>query len=361
MTCINAANAHDAGQISDGYHGEHVRLTIAIPTINRAYCIRRAIDSALAQTANNIEVLVSNNGATDETRSILDSYSDSRLRVFHHEITISPADHANFVIGEVRGDLFVCLSDDDYLEPQFAERVIALFDQHPEMSFCYTRCWVHVDDAALPSPSGPELEDASSLFLGYFTGHRHLFWCATATRIADIRKLGGLPRYTNLGDLYLWGALAFEGPVGCVGELLSHYTYLAGDNLSIGIPPCAWANEIFELSQQILARFDPTLVSAPVRLNLKVAMRQFLARTTANQFALVAARGASKSMLWRELWQCRRYLAAEPLLSMFRVLTALLLPARLLRVLLTHYVVRHSRWAKPSIQATRHPEKINQS
>lgn len=356
MAWIDDTKAHDADQIPDGFQDGHVRLTIAIPTINRAYCIRRAIDSALAQTANNIEVLVSNNGATDETRSILDSYSDPRLRVFHRETTISSADHANFVIDQVRGELFVGLSDDDYLEPQFAERVLALFDRHPDMSFCYTRCWVQVGDAALPSPAGPELEDALSLFQGYFTGRRHLFWCATATRIADIRRLGGLPRQTNLGDLYVWGALAFNGPVGCVGELLSHYTYLAGDNLSTGIPPCAWANEIFEIIEQILSRFDPARVPAPVRSELRVAMHRFLARTTANQFALVAARGSGKLMLWRALCQCGHYLAAEPFLCISRVMAALVLPAWLLKILLIRFVVRHSRWTRPSHGRSSHTE-----
>jgi hypothetical protein len=347
---MDETKAQDAGQISGGANCGHVRMTIAIPTVNRAYCIRRAVDSALAQTAGEIEVLVSNNGSTDETRSILDSYSDPRLRVFHRETTISPADHANFVLDQVRGELFVGLSDDDYLEPQFAERVIALFDQHPEMSFCYTRCWVHVNDAALPSPAGPDLEDALSLFQGLFAGYRHLFWCATASRIADIRRLGGLPRHTNMGDMYLWGALAFNGPVGCVGELLSHYSYLTGDNLSLGIPPHAWAKEAQDLFEKIISRLEPARVPASALLELRVAMHKFVARTTANQFSLLAARGASKLMLWRELRQCMRYLAAEPVIGIVRVTAALVLPALVLKPLLTQFVVRRSRWARPPVE-----------
>src|SRR5437868_3351092 len=118
-----------------------VRLTTAIPTLNRAREVRRAIDSALAQTASDIEVIVSNNGSTDDTRSVIDSYADPRLRVFHRETTIPPAEHGNFLIAESRGQLFLGLSDDDYIEPQFAERVIDLYDRHPDISFVYTRCW----------------------------------------------------------------------------------------------------------------------------------------------------------------------------------------------------------------------------
>src|SRR5688572_9874134 len=112
-----------------------VRLTIAIPTLNRARDLRRAIDSALAQSSPEIEVVVSNNGSTDDTRAVMESYDDPRLRTFHHATTIPVADHGNFLIEAARGELFLGLSDDDYLEPQFAERVIALYDRHPDVAF----------------------------------------------------------------------------------------------------------------------------------------------------------------------------------------------------------------------------------
>ena len=352
---MNEFNTPDAGLVPPVRKNGRVRMTIAIPTINRAYCIRRAVDSALAQTVDEIEIVISNNGSTDETRSILDSYSDPRLRVFHRTTTIPAADHANVILDQVRGELFVGLSDDDYLEPKFAERVLALFDAHPDMSFCYTRCWVQVGDVALPSPAGPELEDALSLFQGLFSGHRHLFWCATVSRIEHIRQLGGLPRHTNMGDLYLWGTLAFKGPVGCVGDLLSHYSYLTGDNLSIGILPGAWAEEVNDLAEQIVSRFDPAKTPASALADLRIAISKFLARTTANQFSLCAARGASKIALWREVWHCRRYLAAEPILSTLRVTAALVLPAWVLKPLLIRFVTSRSRWAKPPAEHLRQP------
>src|SRR4051794_7881622 len=102
---------------ANGVSMKRVRLTIAIPTLNRPRDVRRAIDSALAQTSSDIEVLVSNNGSTDDTRSVLDSYADPRLRVFHRDTTIPPAEHGNVLIAEARGEMFLGLSDDDYIEP----------------------------------------------------------------------------------------------------------------------------------------------------------------------------------------------------------------------------------------------------
>jgi glycosyltransferase involved in cell wall biosynthesis len=49
------------------------RLTIAIPTLNRAQLLTRAIESALAQTSPDIEIIVSDNGSTDDTPAVIDS------------------------------------------------------------------------------------------------------------------------------------------------------------------------------------------------------------------------------------------------------------------------------------------------
>src|SRR5580765_7156828 len=109
-----------------------MRLTIVIPTLNRDYCVARAVDSALAQTSPDVDIIVSNNGSTDRTRELLGRYADPRLRVFYHPTTMPVAVHSNLLIDEARGELIVALSDDDWLEPTFAERMLDLFTRHPE-------------------------------------------------------------------------------------------------------------------------------------------------------------------------------------------------------------------------------------
>jgi hypothetical protein len=274
-----------------------MRLTIVIPALNRDYCVARAIDSALAQTSPDIEVLVSNNGSTDRTREVLDRYSDPRLRVFHHETTMSMADHANFLIRHASGELFLGLSDDDYLEPTFAERVLALFKRVPEISFAYTRVWTHVRDAAMPSAGAPEIEDTLDFFENYFAGLRHVFWCGCVTRTADLRRLGGQPVGVLIGDMYFWTQLAFDGPIGCISEPLSHYTYLV-DNASVGIPVCQWAGETQRLIERISKRLSALSMDPRRRDRLVDLMAKYLARTTANQFVLNAIpRGAKASVI----------------------------------------------------------------
>ena len=60
-------------------------ISIIMPTYNRAKMIRWAIDSVFSQTYGNIEILIVDDGSTDNTKFIVDSYSDKRLRYFYLE------------------------------------------------------------------------------------------------------------------------------------------------------------------------------------------------------------------------------------------------------------------------------------
>jgi hypothetical protein len=322
-----------------------MRLSILIPTVNRDYCVGRAIDSALAQTSPDVDIIVSNNGSTDRTRELLDGYADPRLRVFHHTSTMPVAAHSNLLIDEARGELIVGLSDDDWLEPTFAERMLDLFTRHPELSFAYARCWVHVGDRAFPSPEAPEVEGTLPFFQNYFAGERHLFWCACVSRTASVRRLFPYPPNLQIGDMYLWTQLAFDGPVGCVPEVLAHYTYLV-DNASLGIPVGVWAQETRQLTERIERRYRASGEDPVALERLTQTMQQYLARTTANQFALNASKGATKASLLRALRSCGPLLVPDLAMAIPRVAASLALPAPVIKRLVVNFASSRSRWAQ---------------
>jgi hypothetical protein len=327
-----------------------MRLTIAIPTINRAYCLQRAVESALAQTSPDIEVLVSNNASTDGTRALLEALvaarPDPRLRVIHHEERLHIAAHGAFMMQEARGSHFVGLSDDDWLEPEFAAEVLSLFARRPELAFAYTRCWMHIDDLIIPSLAGPEIESSIDFLDAYLAGRRQIIWCACVTRAADLRRLGPLPLARNIGDMYFWSKLAIEGPVGCVDSHLAHYTYLV-DNVSVGIPVVAWGEETALLVEEMVTGLRGLGVSGARMASIETEGRRYLARSTANQFALNAQRGATRSALLDSLRSCWRHLSGDPSTAAPRVAAALLLPRGLLRRLLHAAAARR---AKPESQ-----------
>lgn len=318
-----------------------MRLTIAIPTVNRAYCVARAVESALAQTSPDVDIIVSDNGSTDDTPAVLAGYSDPRLRKFRHDATIPVTDHGNFLLGQATGDLFLGLSDDDWLEPDFAARVLDLYRRRPEISFAYTGWWTEMAGLRIPALTGPELEPSLDFLLAYFEGKRNVQWCACVCRTADLRRIGPIPPGRIMGDMFYWTKLACEGPVGCVAAPLAHYTFLV-DNTSLGTPVRAWSDDTAVMMDELRARL-PALAPDPAwTRRFEAALVAYLARTTSNQFAWLAVRGASKGALLAALrGTAGRY--AHDWRSVSHVVVACALPRQVVRAIFFVLLRRHSR------------------
>jgi glycosyltransferase involved in cell wall biosynthesis len=288
------------------------RLTIAIPTLNRAYCLGRTVESALAQARDDVEILVSDNGSTDATPSLLARFSDPRLRKLRHETTMPAAAHGNFLIDQARGDLFLGLSDDDWLEPGFAAAVIGHFDTHPQIAFGYTRAWMHYAGIVVPSLPGPESESGTAFLREFFAGRREVMWCACVTRTRDLRKLR-LPEGCIIGDMYLWTRLAALGDVGCVPRQLSHYLWYdpVHRNAVTATPVLPWAREVRRLADGVAGTLQQQGIAAAPMAAFEHDADRFVARSTANQFIWNALRGTPRRELLRAVFPAFRYLASD--------------------------------------------------
>lgn len=309
------------------------RLTIAIPTLNRAYCVGRAIESALSQKYPDIEIIVSNNGSTDHTREVIEQYRDPRLRIFHREQTIPADAHGNFLLAEAKGEYFLGLSDDDYLESEFSTRIMELFDRAPDLSFVYSRCWIHYQEVLVPTRPGPEIESGPDFIKSYLAGEREICWCGCVTRLSQIREIGLIPENTVFGDMYYWTKLAFKGNVGCVTDLLSHYTFM-GDNLSIGVSVLVWAEETKKIVNEMAAAYIAHEIPDERSIRRLIADgNRYLARSTANQFVWCSIRGYRKSALVRDLLKGMRYLSGD-IKVWLRVLASFVLPPKLQKSLI---------------------------
>jgi glycosyltransferase involved in cell wall biosynthesis len=308
------------------------RLTIAIPTLNRANLLGRAIDSALAQTSPDVEIIVSDNASTDETSAVLRRYEGRGLRVFRQAKTIPASRNGEFLINQAQGEFFLGLSDDDYLEPEFAAKVLALYDRHPELRFVYTGCAVHYDEVQVPAVVGPETESGADFLAGHFTGRREVSWCACVTRVRDLRALGPQPDDRILGDMYFWTKLALMGPVGCVPEVVSHYILFRtqNDNISHGTSPIVWAREVRLLADEVIEGSRKAGASAEYLARLRKACRQQVARSAANQFVWTRIRGASVGEAWGWSFGCLPYIGWN-FRALSRLGAALLLSRDVLR------------------------------
>jgi glycosyltransferase involved in cell wall biosynthesis len=101
-----------------------LRVSICIPCHNAGPYVSAALDSALAQTWKNLEVIVVNDGSTDGSKGILDSYRTKGVKVIHQK-NLGQCAAANRALAESSGDYIKFFDADDLLSPEFIERQMA--------------------------------------------------------------------------------------------------------------------------------------------------------------------------------------------------------------------------------------------
>lgn len=106
-------------------------VSIVIPAYNAGRYLRECIDSILAQTFSDFEILVIDDASTDNTSDVLASYSDLRVRSVHHCSNSGPGAARNTGLRQARGR-WVAFSDaDDAWMPTRLEKLVGLAKEHP--------------------------------------------------------------------------------------------------------------------------------------------------------------------------------------------------------------------------------------
>jgi len=133
-------------------------FSVVITTYNRARIVRRCIDACLAQTFGDFEVVVVDDGSSDDTVAILrEAYDEPRLRVVAHESNrgINPSRHTG--AASARGEWVVVVDSDDELLPEALARLRELIAGLPEGVRVLRSRQLHDDGRVTPSfvPDGP--------------------------------------------------------------------------------------------------------------------------------------------------------------------------------------------------------------
>lgn len=122
--------------------GRSPLVTVAIPTYRRPDLLRVAIESALAQTYRNIEILVSDSDASDEIAVLVESYSDPRLRYRRNDRPTNGLENALAMYRDARGELIATLHDDDLWDPNFLTVMVRPLLDDPTVVLTFADHWV---------------------------------------------------------------------------------------------------------------------------------------------------------------------------------------------------------------------------
>ncbi|WP_406659832.1 glycosyltransferase family 2 protein [Methanolobus sp. ZRKC3] len=116
------------------------KVSVIMPVYNAEKYLKDAIESILNQTFLNFELLIINDGSTDKSRTIIESYNDPRIRLLNNKENSGLAKVRNRGIDEAKAEYIAWLDADDISHPLRLEKQVKLLDEHPEIGICGT--WV---------------------------------------------------------------------------------------------------------------------------------------------------------------------------------------------------------------------------
>lgn len=120
--------------------GDRPRVSVVVATCNGARFLGATLDSVLAQTWPDVELLVCDDGSRDETPDVLATYADRAVLLRQDNRGVSAA--RNAAAARASGDLLAFLDHDDLHEPDMLARQVACLQRHPGAGLVYGDSWI---------------------------------------------------------------------------------------------------------------------------------------------------------------------------------------------------------------------------
>jgi glycosyltransferase involved in cell wall biosynthesis len=131
-----------------------MKVSVIIRTYNRGYILREAIESVLKQTYCDFEIIVVDDGSTDNTSEVVAIYQDLNLRCVRHAQNRGVSAACNTGIEASVGELVAFLDSDDLWKPDYLERQTNFLTRHPEVDAVFSDSMIDLTPAPIPSIVG---------------------------------------------------------------------------------------------------------------------------------------------------------------------------------------------------------------
>lgn len=306
-------------------------VSIGIPTFNRAQLLLRAIQSAVNQTYQTLEIIVSDDGSSDGTAEVVFALADPRVRLIRHERNVGMFRNMNSCLDAAEGEFFLMLSDDDYLEPIGVSMLVDAMRRHASATMAYGQWWYHADSrAVLQMSSGPSLEPGIDYVEGYWLGERPTILHGVLFRTSTLRTLGGVPSgYAQ--DALLTLRAAMSGDVAFVPKPVTNYCIHSGSTTRT-LSLARLINDRAMLLEETVRMGEDAGIDPSRLRRLNIRSRRQLAYEAAFGLMSVLIHFGHSGFTEQER-RLRSVMSARPLLSLLTRGTALLAPGWAVRLL----------------------------
>lgn len=191
-------------------------ISIIIPLYNKENYIARTLNSVLAQTFQHFEVVIVNDGSTDNSVSEVEKFTDTRIRlIYQQNAGVSAA--RNRGIEEAKYELIAFLDADDEWKPDYLQTQYGLYQKYPECSV-YTCNYEFCESNGKITPTlinKLPFRGTDGVINNYFEvascSHPPLWTSAVVVKKAAIQSIGGFPIGIKSGeDILTWARLAIR-------------------------------------------------------------------------------------------------------------------------------------------------------
>lgn len=189
------------------------RFSIVIPTFNSGTYIHECVNSVLAQTVTDFEILIVDSGSTDTAfLDWLKGLNDARIQFYIPDARVAIEQNWARFTGLPLNEFMTILGHDDVLLPDYLEEMSRLIDTYKDASL-YQTAYTYIDkngDKIRDSLPLQEKMPGATLLEYVFKGLIQINATGYMMRSADYKSVGGIPLYPNLllADVALWTMLA---------------------------------------------------------------------------------------------------------------------------------------------------------
>ncbi len=188
-------------------------VSIGLPVYNGENFLAEAIDSILAQTFKDFELIISDNASTDRTEEICRDYAakDSRIYYYRNDNNLGAVANYNLVFEKSSGRYFKWAAHDDIIAPTFLERCVKVLEQKPEVVLCFPGISYINERGSIQQASEGNLSIGAQSAAGRlycFVNHQlkreDIFWAVFGLiRSAALRQTGLFGKYVASDQVLL--------------------------------------------------------------------------------------------------------------------------------------------------------------
>jgi glycosyltransferase involved in cell wall biosynthesis len=244
------------------------KVSVVMPVYNGERYVRAAIDSVLAQSFKDFELIIINDGSSDGSADVIESYRDPRIVYVCNSENTGLAKVRNKGLDVTRGEYIAWLDCDDISLPQRLEKQVSLLDADPRLGLCGT--WVRTIDGAKEDvwkyPTDREFLRARMLFDDPLATSS-IMMRAACVREAELRfNLEHPPAE----DYELWERISREWGITNIPEILTLYRLHAMQTSVVKVQK--QKESVWAIQNDLLSQLGIKTTDDEMRLHLNIGM-----------------------------------------------------------------------------------------